>query len=142
MLKYLNQIKEEICTYKKIQDETQLNEQVPVLANVIQHMSANNLKKAFKEIEFLQLEKGEKVFEERDQSDGAYLILSGKIGIVRGLHRRGTLVKPKSQPKLIKRGTIASMQLPQDISMIQHIAPTFIKTHVKGDTFGEACLDA
>ena len=50
-------------------------------------MSANNLKKAFKEIEFLQLEKGDKVFEERDLADGAYLILSGKIGIIRGLHR-------------------------------------------------------
>ena len=58
MLRYLNQIKEEISTYKKVQDLNQLNERVPVLANIIQHLSANNLKRVFKEIEFVQLEIG------------------------------------------------------------------------------------
>ena len=83
MLRYLNQIKEEISTYKKVQDLNQLNERVPVLANIIQHLSANNLKRVFKEIEFVQIEIGEKVFEQTDQSDGAYLVLIGKVGLTR-----------------------------------------------------------
>ena len=58
MLKYLNELKEEIINFKQVQDTDKFIEMVPVLENILRHMSANGLKKAFQEMEFLSLAKG------------------------------------------------------------------------------------
>ena len=58
MLKYLNELKEEIISFKQVQDTDKFIRMVPVLENILRHMSANGLKKAFQEMEFIFLDKG------------------------------------------------------------------------------------
>ena len=149
VIKYLRE--EEIYTNRQIADAQQFIECVPVLANIVQHMKGHwqALREAFEEMEFVQVQEGQTVYEAKEESDGAYLILCGKVGMLRNM-RRGSLIK-KTQSSdvdsrtrrthpLAKKGSVIIRQR-EEIEAIQKQAPSYIKVYGEGELFGEGCFN-